>query len=299
MLSVLLLAAVTASAAHAPDPYAIFERARSAWAAQQYPNTVSYTITVTANGPDQSGTRHYHAYWTANDDQVYVKPPASDEQLEHPYKPSAGVNFMGWNIGGPREGTGVKDFIGVPLLAPNYSFGLAHYTPPAQLTPSQIVAQIREQYHDPAPNKVAKLAQRDGLKTIAMVTSAERTYRITLVGIESDGSGRDYHLALKPLRNPLDYRLRDLWIDTQSYTLRRARIGANFTDSATQSVPWFVRFRQVGGATYVAEERAEDPIVGYRGLMYSSYSVKFDVTPNGVMEPFATITSVNQPLVEP
>jgi hypothetical protein len=60
-----------------------------------------------------------------------------------------------------------------------------------------------------------------------------------------------------------------------------------------------VRFQEVGGATYVAEERAEDPIVGYRGLMYSSYSVKFDVTPNAVMAPFATITSISEPLVEP
>jgi hypothetical protein len=281
------------------DPYTIFERARAAWMAQRYPNALAYTITVTADGPEQAGQRHYHAYWSAIDDRVYVKPPVSDEQLGNPYKPSAGVNFMGWNIGGPREGTGVKDFIGVPLLSPNYSFGLAHYTPPTDLTRAQIVEQIRREYNDPAPDKVAQLEQRDGLKTIAVVTSSARAYRITLVGVEPDGSGRDYHLALQPIHNPLDYRLRDLWIDTGTYAVRRARIGANFTDTATQGVPWLVRFQQAGGVTYIADEHAESEIVGYHGPMYSSYSVKFDVTPNAVIPPLAELTSITEPLTEP
>lgn len=284
----------------AADAYAIFERAREAFVAQRYPNTVAYTLTVDAvDGSGDKQQRHYHEYWDGADGSVAVKPPVSDEQLLHPYKPSAGVNFMGWNIGGPRVGSGVRDLIGVPMLAPNYSFGLSPYVPPSKLTPAQLVAQIRAQYHDPAPQKVDKLAQNSGLKTIAIVAASARAYRISLVGIEPDGNARDYHLSLQPVHDPLKYRLRDLWVDTQTYTLRRLRIGANFTDTATEGVPWTVRFAQSGGNTYITEEDAEKPISGYHGLMYSKYSVSFDIIPNGTMPSFAAWTSVSQPLIEP
>ena len=295
-----LLAALATRTPAAPDAYAIFERAREAFAAQRYPNTVAYTVTVDA--VDSSGAkrqRHYHEYWDGTDGSVAVKPPISDEQLLHPYKPSAGVNFMGWNVGGPRVGTGARDLIGVPLLAPNYSFGLAAYVPPSKLTPAQLVSQVRAQYHDPSPQKVDRLARNSGLKTIAIVTTSARAYRISLVGIEADGTAHDYHLLLQPVHDPLKYRLRDLWVDTQTYALRRLRIGANFTDTATEGVPWMVRFAQNGGNTYIAEEDAEKPIKGYHGVMYSKYSVSFDIIPNGTMPSFATWTTVSQPLTEP
>jgi len=295
-----LLAAIAMHAQPAPNAYAIFERAREAFAAQRYPNTVAYTITVDAlDGSGDKQQRHYHEYWDGTDGSVVVKPAISDEQLLHPYKPSAGVNFMGWNIGGPRTGTGARDLIGVPMLTPNYSFGLSPYVPPSKLSSTQLVEQIRAQYHDPSPQKVNALAQKSGLKTIAIVSTSARAYRISLVGVEPDGNARDYHLSLQPVRDPLKYRLRDLWVDTQTYTLRRARIGANFTDTATENVPWIVRFEQNGGDTYIAEEDAEKPISGYHGLMYSMYSVSFGIIPNGTMPPFAGWTSVSQPLTEP
>lgn len=283
-----------------PDAYAIFERAREAFAAQRYPNTVAYTVTVDAiDSKGAKQQRHYHAYWDGSDGSVVVKPPVSDEQLLHPYKPSAGVNFMGWNLGGPRVGTGARDLIGVPLLAPNYSFGLSPYVPPSKLTPAQLVEQIRAQYRDPSPQKVDTLAQKSGLKTIAIVSTSAHAYRISLVGIEPDGSGRDYHLSLQPVHDPLKYRLRDLWVDTQTYDVRRLRVGANFTDNATESVPWIVRFAQNGGDTYIAEESAEKPIAGYHGAMYSKYSISFGIIPSGTMPAFAAWTSVSEPLTEP
>jgi hypothetical protein len=282
-----------------PTPYAIFERAREVWSTQRYPRVLSYVVDVEAAKDDAPQQRHYHEYWDSVTDAVYVKPPVSDEQLDHPYKPSAGVNFMGWNIGGPREGTGVRDFISVPQLAPNYSFGLSTYIPPDKLTPAQLVQQIRNQYHDPSPQKIAKLEQQSGLKTIALVTSSARAYRISLVGVEREQEGPAYHLKLQPLEDPLKYRLRDLWIDKTTYETERARIGANFTDAATEQIPWMVRFRQVGDVTYIASEVAERPIVGYRGLMYTHYKMTFSIPQAGSMPQFAQWTGVSQPLLEP
>lgn len=283
----------------APDPYAIYERAREVWASQRYPSVVSYAVNVKAERGGKSEQRHYHEYWSSANNRVYVKPPISDEQLAHPYKPSPGVNFYGWNIGGPRVGTGLRDLIGVPVLAPNYSFGISTYVPPSQLTPAQIVAEIRREYRDPAPQKVSTLEQQTGLKTIALVTSSAHAYRIALVGIESEEHGRAYHLSLTPLRDPLKYRLCDLWIDTSTYQTERARIGANFTDTATQNIPWMVRFQQIDGATYIEREDAELPIVGYHGLMYSRYTVSFGTPARAVLPQFSDLTSVTAPLTEP
>lgn len=282
-----------------PDAYMIFERARQVWASQRYPAVVSYTVDVSAGNAGNIGHRHYHEYWSSSDDSVVVKPPVSDEQLKDPYRPPPGVGFYGLNIGGPRVGTGVRDFIGVPVLAPNYSFGISTYVPPSKLTPAEIVEQVRREYHDPSPQKVNVLEQQSGLKTIALVSSSAHAYRIALVGIESDQYGPAYHLTLSPLHDPLKYRLRDLWIDTQTFVTDRARIGANFTDVATESVPWMVRFQQIGGATYIASEAVEKPVAGYHGPMYAQYSVSFGVPAPSRLPPFARMASPSQPLTEP
>lgn len=301
LLLAVVLGALSPLNAARPDPYAIFERAREVLSSQRYPNVVSYTVDVAAVPAEvrQLQHRHYHEYWSAYDDSVVVQPPVSDEQLEHPYKPSPGVNVMGWNVGGPREGTGIKDFIGVPVLAPNFSFGLAKYTPPSQMTSAQLVEQIRREYHDPAPQKVAELERRSGLKTIATITSVARAYRITLVGVEPAVLGPAYHLALQPLEDPHKYRLRDLWIDTATYEIERARVDGNFTDDAMASVAWMVRFRQMGEATYIATESAQSAIVGYHGPMYSSYSVSFSTPQPARVPTFASLRAQSNPLVEP
>ncbi len=298
MVHALMLAAAVSAP---PDPYAIFAKARDVWAMQQYPKTVAYAVDVSATGDTGStGHRHYHEYWSALTNQVVIKPPVSDEQLEHPYKPSPGVNFMGWNVGGPREGSGVKDFIGPPMLSPNYSFGISIYAAPSDLTPAQLVEQIRREYHDPAPQKVSALEQQTGLRTIASVSTTAHAYRIAQVGIEPDDLGSAYHLSLAPLENPSRYRLRDVWIDTATFFVERARIAGNFTDAATMGVSWMIRYRQIGGATYIAQEDAEQPIIGYHGLMYSQFRVSFDsIAPGAALPPYAALTIGSDPLVEP
>ncbi len=119
------------------------------------------------------------------------------------------------------------------------------------------------------------------------------------MGIEGGDYGRTYHLSLQPVEDPLKYRLRDLWVNASTYVTERARIGANFTDAATEKVPWTVRFQQIDGATYIAKEFAEQPIVGYHGLMYSRYSVSFGVPSAGALPAYAQITSLSEPLEEP
>lgn len=277
MLTGAVLAATLAQIS-VPDPYRIFQRAQQIWMAQRYPRVVDYTVRVMAIHGGKTEVRHYHEFWAALTNDVLVQPPVSDEQLASPYKPSSGVNFMGlWNIGGPRKGSGVQgDIYGVPALRPNYSFGIAPYTPPASLTPAQLVAEIRREYHDPAPQKVAALEAQHGLKTIALVTSVARDYTISLVGVESLGGHSDFHLSLRPVRDPQRYRLRDAWIDASTYTTDRLGLMGNFKDVAMARVPWIVDFEQLAGATYISKEVSQAPLQGYRSRMYDRFLITFE-----------------------
>lgn len=269
------------------NPYQLFARARAVWSAQRYPSVVDYTLCVRGRLGAKEQQRHYHEFWFSDDNRVVVQPPVSDEQLADPYKPSPGVSFEGfWNIGGPRQGTGVKsDLFNVPALAPNYSFGIAVYEPHAALTPAQIVQQIRAEYHDPAAAKVAQLEKKYGLKTIALVTSTARDYRITLVGIEQIAGHPDYHLALQPVADPQKYRLRDMWIQEASYLTDRLRVAGNFEDVAMERVPWLVQYQTIGGVTYLSSETAQAPLQGYRSAMYDAFSISFQNYSSGA-KPF-------------
>lgn len=282
------------------NAYQVFARARSVWSAEQYPRVVDYTVRVTGTTGGRAQVRHYHEYWVPQTGRIYVQPPVSDEQLAHPYKPSAGVEFMKfWNIGGPRVGTGVKDLIDVPVLAPNYSFGIASYTAPAAATSAEIVAQVRREFHDPAPQKVAALQSKSGLKTIALVSSVAREYKISFVGMENIDGHADYHLAFQPLHDPAKYRLRDAWIAEATYLTDRLRVQGNFQDHAMAQVPWQVNYRTDAGVTYISEEHAEQPIQGYRSTMYESFSVAFDYAGAGASPFWAVPPAAGASFSEP
>jgi hypothetical protein len=239
------------------DPYAVVDRAREVWRKQHYPGALQYTIAIAAKRLGQADARHYSVWWFAATNAVAVD-TLSAEEAAHPYKPSPGVRFEGvWNIGGPRVGTGVNgDLLGVPMLTPNYAFGIVAYEPPHPMTPAELVAEVRREFRDPAPEKVAKLAAASGLGVIATVTSVTRDYDMKFVGIEGYGDHRDYHITLVPMRDPERYRLRELWIDADSFATDKLVAAGNFDSQPASRVPWTVTFHQVDGAQYIDREVA-------------------------------------------
>jgi hypothetical protein len=62
-----------------------------------------------------------------------------------------------------------------------------------------------------------------GLKTIAIVAATREDYRIDLVGSEMIEGHLTSHLRLTPIRDRPQYNLRDLWVDVQTFDLRKAR----------------------------------------------------------------------------
>ena len=206
------------------DPYQVFGAARARWESQHYPEKIAYTVAVDVVESGVRKSERYEAGYDAAEDTLLVD-PVSDREKAHPYYAPGGFGFNVALFGQGRPNPDV-DFFGVPFLAPNYSFGIGvtprgSSSPPPD--PMELVREIRAEFHDPLPpsRNMPVPAASPGLREIAVVSTRTETYDITLAGIEPVDETPAYHLVLHPLREPGRYRLRDLWIDTQSFAPRK------------------------------------------------------------------------------
>ncbi len=267
------------------DPYQIFARARAYWLEQRYPPLLEYTVAVTVL---EGGSMKTERYWSAYDSssQQTVVDEVSDYERAHPTYPAGGLNFLahgqGYNI--PFLSHLVKpqpptDYLGVPLLSPNYTFGMAQIPPTGSATPSpaEVVRQVRSDFHDPAPSDRSPRANALSgmLPIIERETVYNRAYRVTLRGIESLYGVQAYHLQLQALRDPGRYRLEELWVDVRTLAPIQLVERLNFVEGPGTAVPWRVRFANVAGALYVYDETALQPM-RYDGLVYPEASVAFE-----------------------
>lgn len=265
------------------DPYGIFAQARQVWAAQRYPDYLTYTVAVdvTERGVDKA--KHYHLAFDAVSGKIAVN-PISDEEAAAPPNPTGVTihlqpkrNFqvlLDKRVGNPGEAV---DYLGVPMIAPTYSFGMALASGDAEQSASDaaneaLVDQIRKQFNDPTPPAKTQQSVASGeVKTIAAVTSYVRRYTITLAGMDTLNGAQCYHLVLKPNFDPARLRLRDVWVDAQTYETRQLISSGNFTGSA---VPWLITFADVDGSQYIASETALAP-VGVGDHRYEHASIAF------------------------
>jgi hypothetical protein len=292
-----LTGAVTA----APDPYEIFAQARTYWEGQKYPPYIGYDIAVQVEEGGKSRVEHYDSAYNAVTGDLWVD-SISDYETAHPVKPSGfQFNIMGLaKIGKPLPPV---DFVGVPLLAPTYSFGIAKWIPmeaPHAPTDAELIAQIRQQFHDPNPrakSSPAATPASSGLQEIATVIAFKRDYAISLLGIDTIDGRSCYHLGLRPLHDQSRYRLRELWIDQSNYATVKLKEALNFVDGPGTQVPWTVTFADVDGAHYVAQESADVPM-SYRGLIYTQTRVTFEnIHPMQGPESRPLYTPVDEPVV--
>jgi hypothetical protein len=285
--AIVVLAAVFAMAAPAQagtlDPYQIFASARHVWLMQTYPRAVSYVVGIQALG-DPSVAKHYQLTYVSRTNSVYPN-PVSIEQQEHPHVPR-GINIaIGPIPVGPREE--VPDPFGIPQLAPNYSFGVA---PPIRANGTDtraLIAQLRAQYPDPMAK--TRPVTGSGLVEIGSVTAVQRDYLMQLIGVESDELGTAYHLALQPTHDPWHYRLREVWVDTNDFSIHKLVSAGNFTGGLATKARWLVKFTRQDGVQYLRSEETMEPVAS-RGLFaetWSGWRLTFDAV-STTAEPFYT-----------
>ena len=264
------------------DPYAIFAAARQYWQTAVYPKNVAYGITVTVERGGVTSHTHYHASYDAEHNVVSVNPD-SDEELAHPYTPhgiNTFFNFFGGSIpmSAPQN---TFDYLGVPRLAPNYSFGIvpSDEVPRTGLSGMDLVREIRKEFHDPFPPQ--RQQHSSDLKTIALVVVAHRQYEIRLAGSQPLGNHDDYDLVLKPIADPGTYRLREMWVNEATYATDRVVTDGNFTADELGRVRWQTDFTQVAGAPFITQETALSGFMLNR-RHYDAASVAFtNIVPSG------------------
>jgi hypothetical protein len=248
-----------------PSAEDILLKARQVWDAQIYPSRIDYIVTVRVVQNGVMATKHYEAEYAPASTDLHVT-TASNEQLANPEQ-SHGIN-----IRITREARGQKAFsvpvtseapvdnMGVPLLFPTYSFGLAHTKGTGATTPG-------------APTQTVDDTSEPGV--IGTVVSRPRTYAVTNLGLEDYEGGRAFHLSLKPLRDPGKYRLRELWVDSTRFSTVKAVTEGNFVDGPGARANWTITFQTVDGAQYIDTEKAEGLKVGMTGR-FDQASISFE-----------------------
>jgi hypothetical protein len=256
------------------DPYAIFAAARTHWETARYPSQVSYTVAVTVRHNGTNSEAHYHSYYDSVENRVDVN-AVSDEEIAHPYTPH-GIDVFFTPFGAHIPLSSPErtfDYLGVPVLAPNYSFGIASSVPHApDANNLELVAEIRREFCDPAPSKNAP--PDSGLKTIASIEIVRRAYIIELNGLTRINGHADYDLGLRPISDPGRYRLREVWVDAQTFATDRLVSQGNFTEGGMTGIRWTVDFRDINGAMYVASETTTQSFTVARRA-YDSAAIAF------------------------
>ncbi len=298
---VALLAVAAPRAVAAPDPYQIFGNARAYWHQQRYPALLDYNVAVDVVEAGNERVEHYASEYNAVTNVVKVD-PVSDYELAHPVHPK-GINasILGIALNKPMPSV---DWLGVPYLAPAYSFGMAPFIPAPTPTPfnsAALVAEIRKEFHDPNPRATpTPAATPNGLEEIATVYAHNRDYTITFVGTDTIDGHACYHLSLMPTRDPGHFRIRQAWIDEQSFATWQLQDALNFTNGPSTKVGWTIHFAQIDGAQYVREEDALAPMKA-GGEIYTQASVRFEnvLAANAPALHGELIDGVGNPLEEP
>ena len=303
-----LTCAASLRAPAGPDAYQLLAHARAVWLSQQYPPWISYTIAVSVNDGGVIKTLHYKAFYDSLHANVDVNAVSVEEHAD-PHVP-AGVNLsvrpkrnfktiFVKPVGRPEDAV---DFLGIPRLAPNYSFGVApHSTAIADQSDAEqraaLVREIREQYNDPMPSQKAQVLERDEpLKEIANVTTANRSYVVSFNGVENLNGRDTYHLSLRPARSSAKLRLREIWIDTATFTTSQLVTQGNFNRFG--SVPWTITFQSVDGSQYIAAETANAP-VSLGPHTYRDASIRFESITSGQPSMVTPLTVPANVLEEP
>ncbi len=278
MLSALVLAAATLQAVDPNAGYEIFGRTRLAWEAQHYPALLEYQVAITVTENGRRKTERYRSAYDAAENVVHFN-SVSDYEEAHPYYAPGGFGFT--SPFDPIHSTNASmDFLGIPMLAPNYSFGLGttpRGTEESKPSDAELVKEIRREFHDPMPRDRPAPTPEPGpeLREIAVVEARSRAYAISLVGIENVATRPAYHLRLRPLHDPGRFRLRELWVDTTTYAPIELVEALNFVNGPGTAVPWSITFDRIGGASYIATETALAPMQ-LKKHGYSSASISFE-----------------------
>ncbi|HTV72573.1 MAG TPA: hypothetical protein VME66_02565 [Candidatus Acidoferrales bacterium] len=164
-----------------------------------------------------------------------------------------------------------------PLIEPSAAFGMVHQRLVAELVASQTDAPPSDAavaIATPSPT-ASPDDEATPLREISHVEVFARDYQIILVGIEHLPYGAAYHLSLAPLHDPQIYRLRDLWVATDSYATLQLAVDGLFEGKPYEDARWIVSYVPLGGSYYIQQIRTDDVLRFGLDRMVSGFAFDF------------------------
>jgi hypothetical protein len=260
-------------------PDEIFSRVRDVVSEQTCPKRIEYEIVVSANVNARVEQNHFRATYLSDEDYLHVSSFSQEEQ-EHPYVPH-GTNIIISTPVVPLIGLSraltqkidqdgpPTDLMGVPMLSPTLTFGL---------TRNPVATEGSERNVE---------SSSSGLSIIGSAQSVAREYRVSLLAVEPYARGQAYHLALAPERELKKFRLRELWVDAESFAVLKIITDGNFNQGPSLNARWLTTFQTFDDCRIIDTETALDTLDYGRGRQYLDTTVSFEIlhTPEAYAQP--------------
>jgi len=265
-----VVAALAAPDARVPGADAIFARAKNAWRARVEAPYVSFNLRERYSWRSRLHDEWWQAAYRDRDRALVLRrvtvAAAEDERLKgaaislRMRLHSGDLKADSFDTNAAADAFPVLD----PLIEPNASFGLLRQEPKAELAlvnalsdspAARPVASPQPQAPQAAPSPQAS---QSALRELARVEAVARDYAIALAGEEQIQSVDAYHLTLRPLRDPLVYRLRDLWVDANSYRTLQLGVQGLFEGKPYDEARWVVTYVDFNGRSYVQQIHTDE-----------------------------------------
>jgi hypothetical protein len=227
-------------------PGKILANTRLAMFLRDYPRYLTYIIDIQS---DAYG-RHYHEGYRALlrtvDGSLVVKrtPIYSSNKPINPY----GFSFFGLNkVGNPADH--IEPPFGVPLMSATYDFGLAR-------APATRMSNAAE----------AAAEELSQVPVIGRINVTAGDYDAVLIGEETLDDHPVYHLGLTPLRDSDQNRLRELWVDKETFDVWKLVTEGIFPGGPAASVSWTVNFIHLHGHWLIRTESTSATLTSHPHL---------------------------------
>jgi hypothetical protein len=253
-------------AAGAMSGQSVFDRSRDVLRTLRYPSFISFIVHVRSTIGGKPFIESFRSIVRSQDDVVLTHkiPIESTSKPDNPYGTSFAI--LGMRFETHSQGHQEEPF-GVPQISPLYSFGLRPFGEVLPLMPTP----------PPEPTDLRSLGR---IETIA------QEYDVTLLGIEKYRVRWSYHLKLSPRERPDTYRLREMWVDTQTFVPWKLVSAGIFPKGPASQVSWDVTYTMIHGYWVMAEESTVAPLRvggilegstsrGYQGLAYAFSDFQF------------------------
>ncbi|MGP6156629.1 MAG: hypothetical protein ACLPYS_03730 [Vulcanimicrobiaceae bacterium] len=275
--AVLVLGLWTVSAAAAapgvPSPVdteGIFARAKAEWRVRTEAPFVRFNLLERYSWRGRQHDNWWQADYRSSDHALVLRRTIVAQQEEERLKGSPikiGLRIHHANAAGDQLDTNPNaDAFPIldPLIEPDASFGMRRHESLAALvgTATSLPGSEPSPSAAPVPTWSPSVPEpsETPLRELVRVEAVARDYRIALAGTDHLRYGDAYHLTLQPLRDPHTYRLRDLWIATDTYATVQLTLAGLFEGKPYSDARWTVVYTPLAGRWYVQQIKTDETL---------------------------------------